>query len=327
MNDRIHRPRALIIVTALLLDLILGDPPNRFHPVAWIGSFIGAAQRHAPCRSASDAPDRGRLPRLAYGGLIAVGGVLGTFGLARVAQRMTTWLPAPLGLLLESALLKTSFSVHRLGKVSRQIETALASGNVPKARRLVSWHLVSRDTSRLTPDQVAAATIESVAESASDGIMAPLLAYSVFGLPGAMVYRFSNTADSMLGYRDAAREWLGKVPARLDDALNLVPARFTALLLIVGSALVGENAWNAFRVWLRDNGKTTSPNAGHPMSAMAGALEVELEKVGRYRLGEGQRSPSTADIGSAARVVYAAVALGTALLVGLSLLVGGGRRD
>ncbi len=323
MKEGRGRPHALIMIVALFLDLMLGDPPNRFHPVAWMGSAIAAAQQlasnssveHASPFARFRAPGRGRLAQLAYGGLVAIGGTLGMLGIGRLVECMIDRLPAPLSWLTESLLLKSTFSVGRLSVVARQIETALDAQDVTEARRLVSWHLVSRDTSRLETPGLAAATIESVAESASDGIMAPLLAYAVFGLPGALAYRFANTADSMLGYRDEAREWLGKIPARLDDALNLIPARFTALLLTLGSALVGESAQGAWRIWWRDRGKTASPNAGHPMSAMAGALEVELEKVDHYRLGAGQRPPTAGDIGRAVRVMRAAVALGFSLLL------------
>lgn len=150
--------------------------------------------------------------------------------------------------------------------------------------------------------------------------MAPIVSYLCAGLPGALAYRFANTADSMLGYHDAAREWLGKLRARWDDLLNLVPARLTALLLVVGASLVGEDAGRARQAWRRDGSKTTSPNAGHPMSAMAGALGVELEKTGHYRLGGGYRNPESPDISRAVRVMHAAVALCAGLVVGVSFL-------
>jgi adenosyl cobinamide kinase/adenosyl cobinamide phosphate guanylyltransferase len=209
---------------------------------------------------------------------------------------------------VESVLLEMTFSMRKPTVVGGQIETALDRQDVTEARRLVSWHLVSRDASRLEMSGLAAAAIESVAENASDGIMAPLLAYTVAGLPGVLAYRFVNTADSMLGYRDAAREWLGKVPTRLDGVLNPIPAQITALLLTVGSAIVNESARNAWGMWQRDTGKTASPNAGHPMSALAGALEVKLEKVDHFRLGAGQRAPAAADIGRAIRVMPTATA-------------------
>jgi adenosylcobinamide-phosphate synthase len=294
-------PESLIL--ALVIDRAFGEPPTQWHPVAWMGSTIAAAQRRAP--------RNGRLGPLAWGALIAAGGALVFGGLGYAAQRLVRRLPPLLRWPAEAALLKSMLSVRSLSAAAGEVESALAAGNLPEARRLASWHLVSRDTSTLSAQQVAAATIESVAENASDGVVAPLFYYAVGGLPAAFAYRFLNTADAMLGYRDAAREWLGKVPARADDAANLLPARLTAGLLTLSAALLGEDAGNAWRIWQRDAGKTASPNAGHPMSAAAGALGVELEKVGHYRLGGGQRLPEADDIRRTVRLMG-----GAALLAG-----------
>jgi adenosylcobinamide-phosphate synthase len=282
--------RTGILCLALLLDLLLGDPPNRIHPVAGMGSAIAAAQRRAP--------RQGRLARLGYGALLSIGGSATVAVLSSTLQRAIGRLPGVWGWppsssrwvkaggwLAEAGLLKMTFSLRGLTAAADEVGRALAAGNLSEARRLVSWHLVSRETSALSPCQVAAATIESVAENTSDGVVAPLLYYALGGLPAALVYRFINTADAMLGYRDPAHEWLGKIPARLDDLANLLPARMTAGLLTLAAGLAGEDLAGAWRVWRRDAGKTASPNAGHPMSAMAGALGVELEKAGHYQLG------------------------------------------
>ena len=157
---------------------------------------------------------------------------------------------------------------------------------------------------------MAAATIESLAENSSDSVIAPLFWYGVGGLPAALAYRYLNTADALLGYRDEELEWLGKSAARADDAVNLVPARLTALLIVAGAALAGGKAGSAWRIWRRDGGKTASPNAGQPMSAAAGGLEVVLEKVGHYRLGEGLAKPQATDIGRASRLLSLSLFLG-----------------
>lgn len=293
--------RIRVVCLALILDLAVGDPPNRLHPVAWMGRGIAAA-RHC-------APTRGRLRPLAYGTLLAAGGTAAMAQLGRLLERAVVRLPAPWDWLAEAGLLKMVFSLRGLAAAAGQVEQALEAGDLPEARRLVSWHLVSRDTATLSPSQVAAATIESIAENTSDSLVAPLLYYALGGLPGAMAYRFINTADAMLGYRDPAREWLGKVPARLDDLANLVPARVTAWLIILAAGLAGANPAKAWRIWRRDAGKTTSPNAGHPMSAAAGALGVELEKVGHYQLGAGERSPRPGDIQRAVKLMRVAAVL------------------
>jgi adenosylcobinamide-phosphate synthase len=183
---------------------------------------------------------------------------------------------------------------------------------------LLGWHLVSRDTVGLDEARVAAATVESLAENASDGVVAPWCFYLLGGLPAALAYRFVNTADAMLGYRDAEREWLGKVPARLDDLLNLLPARLTAALILLAAPLFRQRWATALRVWWRDARKTASPNAGQPMAAAAGALGVELEKVGCYRLGSGLRLATVADVTRAVRLLYTVASLALVLVAGLA---------
>jgi len=299
-------PPSAAIPLALLLDLLLGDPPNRYHPVAWMGQGIAAAQRWAP--------RRGHLARLAYGALIAVGGAGLVAGIGRRLERAIARLPRPWRWLAVAGVLKTTLSLRGLAAAADEVREALEADDLPEARRRLSWHLVSRDTATLDASQVAAAAIESVAENASDGVVAPLLYYALGGLPAVLAYRFVNTADAMLGYRDPDHEWLGKVPARLDDLANLLPARLTALLLVGAAALAGEDPRSAWRVWRRDAHRTASPNAGHPMSAMAGALGVELEKVGHYRLGEGLAAPQPGDIRRAVRLVGIVALLAAGLL-------------
>ena len=311
MNAR--RKRAIFL--ALVLDLALGDPANRYHPVAWMGTCIAAARRRAP--------DRGSLAQLLYGALLVAGGAVVAASVGRVLDRAFAVLPGPLGWLAEAGLLKMTLSLRGLAGAAEEVEGALEAGALTEARRLASWHLVSRDTTALSESQVAAAAIESVAENTSDGVVAPLFYYAWGGLPGALAYRFINTADAMLGYRDPAREWLGKAPARLDDLANLLPARMTAGLITLAAALAGENARKAWRAWRQDAGKTASPNAGHPMGTMAGALGVELEKVGHYRLGAGGRPPARGDIRRAVRLMH----IVPVLIMGLLLLLPSSRKD
>ena len=246
--------------------------------------------------------------------------------MGRLLEQLLARLPAPLRWLATAGLLKMTIGLRGLGRAATQVETALASGDLPEARRLVSWHLVSRDTSTLSGSQVAAAAVESVAENTSDGVIGPLMFFALGGLPAALAYRWVNTCDSMLGYRDIEREWLGKAPARLDDLANLLPARLTAVLLIGAAWLSGNDCHNAWHIWRRDAGATESPNAGHPMSAMAGALGVELEKAGHYRLGIGQRPPQMANIGRSVRLMRWAAGLGAGLLAVFLWLRGRPRR-
>lgn len=181
-----------IPLVSLVQDLALGDPPNRYHPVAWMGTAIARAE--------SRAPKRGRLARFGYGAAVAVGGALALAALGRLLERGVSHLPRPLNWLARAALLKATFSVRGLSAAAERIRQALECGDLSEARRLVSWHLVGRDTSALDGSLVAAATIESVAENTSDGVVAPLVYYALGGLAAALAYRFVNTADSMWGY-------------------------------------------------------------------------------------------------------------------------------
>jgi adenosylcobinamide-phosphate synthase len=199
----------------------------------------------------------------------------------------------------------------RAGRAAGEPATGVAAdlerGDLPAARAGAGRHLVSRPTDRLGAPHVASAAVESVAENLTDSVVGPLAVYAVLGLPGAAAYRAVNTADAMIGYRTGALEHFGKVAARLDDALNLVPARIAALALVAAAAGVGSPARAVAAAW-RDAGRTASPNAGCTMAAMAGALGVTLEKPGHYRLGAGPL-PGAADVRRAVRVMGRAAAL------------------
>ncbi len=295
-------PRSIIVILALVLDHLLGDPSNRWHPVAWMGHGIAWAMGHAPGQDAS------RSRQMAYGGGIILVGMSTLAGIGAVLARMTREL-GKIGWVLEALILQTTLARRGLSRAARQVQTALEDKDWPAARHWLSWHLVSRDTSELQSWQIVAATIESVAENLSDGVFAPLFWYLVGGLPVALVYRFLNTADAMLGYRDPARAWLGKIPARADDLVNLIPARVTAWLLLLATPLAGGDIIRAWRVWHQDARQTASPNAGHPMSVMAGALGVRLEKTNAYVLGRDLRSPQAHDITRALRLMTLATGL------------------
>ncbi len=215
---------------------------------------------------------------------------------------------------VQAALLKPLLARKALFDAAAEVGAALERGDLSGARRLLSWHLVSRDTTGLSAAEVAGATIESLAENLSDSVVAPLLAYRMGGLPLAAAYRLTNTADAMWGYRTPELEYTGKVAARMDDLLNLAPARLTALCTLAAS---GGQGW---RVWARDRHNTSSPNAGHPMSAFAGALGVRLDKRGPdgkklYVLNAGGQEPAAADIGRALQLAQRSLIWAVASLV------------
>ena len=301
---------ALVLLLALLLDLALGEPPNRFHPTVWMGKSVALAERIAPGETASAAG------QFAFGAAMAVliptawGAAAGaaTFGLLQLHPVAY--------LIVAAALLKTTFSVRMLHRVAADIGAILKAGDLASARRQMSA-LVSRDTSELSEGQMAAGAIESVAENITDSIVGPLLAFALFGLPGAVAYRAINTLDSMIGYH-GRYEYLGKASARLDDLVNVVPARLAAVLLWLATvALPGLAPGRAVRIMLAHRRRTESPNAGWTMAAMAGGLGVTLEKVGHYRLGDPAPEPDASHIARATRVLYATTALAAAVGIGV----------
>lgn len=258
---------------------------------------------------------RRRLARGSRARLLLAGGalVVAVAAIAGVLASAVSAIAATLGvagLLLEALALSTLLSVRGLVRAARLVGAALDRGDLVGARAMVAFHLVSRGTSDLDEAHVVSATVESVAENLGDSVIAPVCFYLGFGLAGAAVYRAVNTADAMLGYRDGVLEHFGKVAARVDDALNLVPARLSGLAIVAAAAVAGD-VRGAWRVMRRDARNTASPNAGWPMAAMAGALGVTLEKPRTYRLGDGPR-PRRDAIGRAVSVFAIAAAIAVA---------------
>lgn len=294
-----------VIATALLLDICFGELPNAVHPVAWLGKLISLEMKLAPAKS--------RSWQLAYGALAVLVTVSATAVLSLWLVAYLRTLSLCLYVLTCGLLLKFTFSLRGLVRAARKVRCLLQTDRLPGARRSLNA-LVSRDTNDLDESQVTAAAVESVAENSSDSLIAPLFYFVIFGLPGAVAYRVINTFDAMIGYR-GRWEYLGKFAARLDDVANLIPARLSALLMVLASALCRMDAGRAWRILIRDHTKTESPNAGWPMSAMAGALGVQLEKTGHYRLGDGLRVPEPGTIDRAVLLVCVNAGLWGAIII------------
>jgi adenosylcobinamide-phosphate synthase len=242
---------------------------------------------------------------LIFGGVLVVSGAL----LFSLPLRLVGFMPPLVASLLAVPLLKSVFSIGTLLKAGEEVLGALERGDLPEARRLLSWNLVSRGTDDLSEEEVVGATAESLAENLTDSLASPLFFYALFGLPGAFFYRFCNTCDSMIGYRGGETEWGGKIAARLDDILNWIPARVTAMLLLAAGVLADEDAIRGAEA-LRDQRRNTeSPNAGWTMSVMAGLLSVTLEKRGQYSLAGGSEPLCTQTLRRCLKVTRVAAAL------------------
>ena len=248
------------------------------------------------------APQRGRAVQLLWGGAVALGVPALCAALAWGTLALLGQFPL-LHFATSVFLCKSTFALRALGEAGQRMRQALG-GDLQTARGALQ-SLCSRDATHLQAPELIAATVESVAENTSDSFVAPLLFYAVAGLPGAVAYRAINTLDAMIGYH-GRYEYLGKAAARLDDVCNYIPARLTALLLLAAGALRQQNVRRGWRILRRDAGRTESPNAGHPMAAMAGLLGVVLSKPQHYALGDAHMPLHPTLIDSAWRTVRTA---------------------
>jgi len=290
-----------VLFTALALDLLLGEPPQRLHPTVWIGHYASFLERRV----------RGRL-----GGIILVVSALAlftsTFYLALFF--LNTALPLPVYLFLVAVLFKTTFAIKSMEQHVKPIMESMIGGDLESARFLVS-RIVSRDTRNLSKSQLISATIESIGENTVDGVTSPLLYFALLGFLGALAYRVINTLDSMVGYRHPPFTHLGWAAAKLDTLVNYVPARITGYLMVCAAWLANMDWKQALKVLKRDRGRTDSLNSGWPIAAMAGALRVQLEKPGLYTLGDRLEELSIGHIKDALRLMKLTITLFVLLVV------------
>ena len=280
------------VLVAAALDTAVGEPRPSVHPVVWAGRYLDAAARRVP----SAPPARA----VAAGGAGWLAGAVAAAGLAVAVERLAR---RPGGAVLRGVALWPLLSARMLFAEVAAVEDAVRRDL--DAGRSALARIVSRDTAGLTEEEVRAAAIESLAENLSDSVVATLVWYVAAGLPGAALHRYANTADACWGYRTPRWEHAGRVAARVDDLLNLMPARLTALLLARPTDR---------RVLRREAGATESPNAGWPMAAMAVRLGVVLAKPGHYALNAGGAAPEPHHADEALRVAQrtALVAVGLA---------------
>lgn len=297
------------IVLAMLLDRWLGEPPRGLHPVVWMGCYLGSV--------GDRLADRRPAVAFLLGMTAWIAGAVCTAAVYAGMRLLLADCPRWLAILATALLLKPLFALRLLlmevGSVEQALHDGLASGR-SRLRRIVS-----RDTTRLDAGEVRESALESLAENLSDSVVAPLFWFALLGLPGAAVYRFANTADAMWGYR-GGWEWAGKFAARADDVLNLIPARITAVVL----ALAGHRRLQVLRRLPREAGRTTSPNSGWPMAALALSLGIRLRKPGVYALNEHGAAPSHANFVQALRrselVAWLSAAIFAAALVATASL-------
>jgi len=297
-----------ILLLALVIDLALGEPPLPVHPVAWMGRLAGWMIKG------------GREFSRAFQFLYGIFVVLLTIAIFAVPTYFLLSYLKGLNIVayvvVGALVLKTTFSLRELRRAANRVKRCLADRKLHEARFELR-SLVKRNASRLNDGQVVSAVVESVAENACDSFVAALFYFLFLGVPGAVAYRVINTLDAQIGYRGEF-EYLGKFAARLDTVVNYIPARITAFFIVLASWIQRKRTSDAWRIMLRDRKNTESPNAGWTMSAMSGALGVQLEKVGYYRLGDlpqGEAALSPATIDASLNIMMTAAFIWTAAVV------------
>lgn len=305
-----------LLLIAVGLDLLLGDPRFLHHPVVYIGRLINFLETGL----------RGLLNNRCLAGMLLCLAVLFVVG---GVTALFLWLSGEIHPLLQSAVAVyiafTTLALRQLHKESHEVVAFVETGDLGNARRSLSL-IVGRETAHLNEDEILRACIEKVAENTSSGVVAPMFYLLLGGPVLAMIYKATSTLDSIVGYRDDQSHEMGRASSRLDDLLNLLPARLTGVLMIFVSLPLGLNSWSALKVMLRDARKPSSPNSGYPEAAVAGALGIQLGgpavyfgvQIDKPTLGDPDRPITIARYRSVVQLMYGSSFL--ALLIGFLLI-------
>lgn len=262
--------RILPLLIGYILDLILGDPYNFPHPIRLIGTLISKVENFL--RKIFPKTPKGEL----LGGILMPIIIVGTSTLSSfLILKLSYKLHWCIGILIESIMCYQMLATKCLKDESMKVYHSLKSGNLELSRKNVSM-IVGRDTQNLDITGITKATVETVAENTSDGVIAPMIYMSLFGATGGIFYKSVNTLDSMIGYKNDKYLYFGKVSAKLDDVLNYIPSRISAIFVIIATFFLKLDFKSAFTIWRRDNKNHPSPNSAQTESAYAGALNIQL---------------------------------------------------
>ncbi|MFN2364490.1 MAG: adenosylcobinamide-phosphate synthase CbiB, partial [Halarsenatibacteraceae bacterium] len=249
--------RIIILIGAIILDLLIGDPWERFHPIVLIGKLISWLESIVKPENSSKKRERFAGTILVL--IVVAGSYFLTAGLIQLASSFDY----RLGYLVSLIIFTHCLALKGLIRAGQEVKAELDAGNLTGARAAVN-KIVGRDCSQVSQDDVIRATVESLAENTSDGILAPIFFFFIGGTPLAVAYKAVNTIDSMIGYRNEEYLHFGWAGAKFDDLWNFIPSRLTALAFIIGAFILGLNYQAAYKITLRDAAKHPSPNAGYP---------------------------------------------------------------
>ena len=276
---------ALPLICGFVLDMMIGDPYWLPHPIRAVGRLISRLEKIARSNENDDPTLNGVFLGISVTAITASV----SLALLLIGYRINLWL----GIALESVMCCYLTAAKCLTVESRKVQKALENGDVEAARKAVAM-IVGRDTAALDEHGIARAAVETVAENTSDGVTAPLMYIGLFGAAGGFFYKAVNTMDSMIGYKTERYRELGRFAAKLDDVLNFIPSRSTALIMIAAAFFLGLDGRGAYRIWRRDRLKHASPNSAQTESAAAGALGLRLAGDAYY-FGELHKKPYIGD--------------------------------
>lgn len=308
------------LTIGFILDIIIGDPNNPFHPVRGIGYIANKLEKIFRAILKKNLKLAGFIVWIFTVGLTFII----TFAIVKAANNSNNYF----GIIIEGILIYFCISSKGLVVEGYKVIKFLVNDDLDGARKQLSF-IVGRDTGSLNKEGIIKAVVETIAENMADGVIAPLFYAGIFGAPLAFAYKAVNTLDSMFGYKNDKYIDFGYFPAKLDDVFNYIPARITGILIVLASCLLGYDYKNSFKIYKRDRYNHTSPNSAHPEAAMAGALGLQLGGANYYfgklvekpTIGNKVKEIEINDVNKTVKVLYLSSFIGFLLAVSFSQLI------
>ncbi|MBS5982369.1 cobalamin biosynthesis protein [Clostridium butyricum] len=308
------------LTIGFILDLLIGDPNNPFHPVRGIGLLASKLETIFRKLLKNSLKIAGLIVWMIT--IILTFAI--TYGIIFVCMKINKYL----GIIVQGIIIYFCISAKGLVVEGYKVIKYLNEGNIEKSRKQLSY-IVGRDTESLDSKGITRAVIETIAENMSDGVIAPILFAGIFGAAGSMAYKAVNTMDSMFGYKNEKYIKFGYFPAKLDDLFNYIPARVTGILIIISSFFLKRDYKNSFKIYKRDRYNHTSPNSAHPEAAMAGALDIQLGGANYYFgkivekpvIGDKIKEIEINDVKKTAEILYLSAVMGFILMVIIKVII------
>ncbi len=275
----------LICGLAILMDLIFGELPDSIHPTLWMGKVIA----YVKPKIKSENPRAEKINGFLMGIFVISLFTISVYILIFLVHEFLGWVPY---IFVSAFILSTAIAIKCMRQYTIPVADSLENEDYGRAKDLLPF-IVRRDPTALNKQHIISAAVETIAEGTTDGVTSPLFYFALFGVPGAVAFRAINTLDSMVGYKDRKHVNIGWFSAKMDTITNYIPARLTAFIMVLAAGLLKENWRKSWRILQRDKKNTESLNAGWTISAMAGALGIQLEKPGFYRVGDKEDVSST----------------------------------